>query len=163
MAKGKLRNITNRNQGNMAASEPNSPTTATPRYLNTVEKHDLDLKSLVILEEHKKEINKALKEIQGNMNKLEALTMEIQKSLKEIQENMSQQIEANKEEMQKSLKEMQEKLSQQVEVMKGKTQKYIKEIQENTNKQVKELSKTIQDRKTEVEATKKSKRETAWR
>ena len=28
MAKGKCRNITNRNQGNMAASEPNSPLTA---------------------------------------------------------------------------------------------------------------------------------------
>ena len=33
-------------------------------------------------------------------------------------------------------------------------------MQENTNKQVKELSKTIQDLKTEVETTKKSQRET---
>ena len=67
MAKGKLRNITNRNQGNMAASEPNSPTITSPGYLNTPEKQNLDLKSLVmmLLEEHKKDINISLKEIQG--------------------------------------------------------------------------------------------------
>ena len=48
MAKGKRRNATNRNLGNMAASEPKSPTTASPGYPNTPEKQDLDLKSLVI-------------------------------------------------------------------------------------------------------------------
>ena len=66
MAKGKCRNITNRNQGNMAASEYNSLTTASPGYSNTPEKQDLDLKSLVmmLLEEHKKDINKSLKELQ---------------------------------------------------------------------------------------------------
>ena len=63
----------------------------------------------MLLEEHKKDINKSLKEIQVNMNRLEGLTMETQKSLKEIQENMGQQIEANKEETQKLLKEMQER------------------------------------------------------
>ena len=41
-----------------------------------------------------------------------------------------------------------------------KNAKSIKEIQENTNKQVKELSKAIQDLKTEAETTKKSQRET---
>ena len=136
VAKGECRNFTNRNQGNMVASEPNSSTTASPRYRNTPEKQDLDLKSLIMimLEEHKENINKSLKEIQGNMNQLEALTMEKQKSLKEIQKNMGQQPEANIEEMQKSLKEIQEKLSQQAEVMKGETLKYIKGLQENTNK-----------------------------
>ena len=69
MAKGKCRNVTNRNQGNMAASEPNSPTIASPGYPNTPEKQDLDLKSLVmiLLEEHKKDINKSVKEIQEKM------------------------------------------------------------------------------------------------
>ena len=54
MAKGKGRNITNRSQGIMAASEPNSPILASPGYPNTPEKQDLDLKSLVmmLLEEH---------------------------------------------------------------------------------------------------------------
>ena len=100
MAKGKRRNATNRNLGNMAASEPNSPTSASPGYANTPEKQDLDLKSLfmMLLEEHKKDINESLKEIQGNMNKLETRIMETQKSLKEIQENKAQEIEANKKE-----------------------------------------------------------------
>ena len=74
MAKGKRRNITKRNQGNMAASEPNSPLTACPGYPITPEKQDLDLKSLVMMlvQEHKKDI---LKEIQEKMDqKLEALT-----------------------------------------------------------------------------------------
>ena len=49
MAKGKYRNITNRNQGNMAPSEPNSLTTASPGYPNTPEKQDLDLKSQLMM------------------------------------------------------------------------------------------------------------------
>ena len=70
----------------MAASEPSSPTTANPGYPNTPEKQDFHLKSLVMMlfEEHKKDINKSLKEIQGNMNKLEALTMETQNHLKKF-------------------------------------------------------------------------------
>ena len=50
----------------MAASEPNSPTIASPGYPNTPEKQELDLKALVrmLLEEHMKDINKSLKEIQ---------------------------------------------------------------------------------------------------
>ena len=57
----------------MAASEPNSPTSASPDYANTPEKQDLNLKSLfmMLLEEHKKDINESLKEIHGNMNKLD--------------------------------------------------------------------------------------------
>ena len=43
----------------------------------------------MLLEEHKKDMNKSLKEIQEKMDqKLEALTRETQKSFKEIQENM---------------------------------------------------------------------------
>ena len=51
----------------MAASEPNSPTSASPGYANTPEKQDLDLKSLVmmLLEEHKKDINESLKKYRG--------------------------------------------------------------------------------------------------
>ena len=59
---------------------------------------------MLLLEEHKKDINKSLQEIEGNMNKVEALTMETQKSLKVIQENKGQEIEANKEERQKEKK-----------------------------------------------------------
>ena len=49
MAKGKHRNITNRNQGTMAASEPISTTTASPGYPNTPEKQDSDLKSHLMM------------------------------------------------------------------------------------------------------------------
>ena len=99
MAKGKCRNVINRNQVNMAASEASSPLTACPGYHITPVKQDLDLKSLVMMlvQEHMKDI---LKEIQEKMDqKIEALTRETQKSLKEIQENAK----ANKEEMQKTL------------------------------------------------------------
>ena len=45
----------------------------------------------MLLEEHMKDINKSLKEIQEKMDqKLEALTRETQKSLKAIQEDMGQ-------------------------------------------------------------------------
>ena len=38
MTKGKHKNINNRNQGNMAPSEPHSPTTASLGYTNTNKK-----------------------------------------------------------------------------------------------------------------------------
>jgi hypothetical protein len=42
--RGKDKNISNRNQGYLASSEPSSPTTESPRYSNTPEKQDSDLK-----------------------------------------------------------------------------------------------------------------------
>ena len=67
MAKGKRGNVANRNQGNMAPSEPNSPTTASPGYPNTPGKQDLYLKSQAMMmmegfmEGFKKDINTPLK------------------------------------------------------------------------------------------------------
>ena len=83
MAKGKSKNITNRNQSNMAPSEPSSPTIASPGYPNTPEEQDLDLKS------------------HGMM--LIGFQEEHNNSLKEVQENMRQQIEVQKKETQKFL------------------------------------------------------------
>jgi hypothetical protein len=62
MMGGKHKNISNRNQGYLASSEPNSPTVASPRYPNTPEKQDSDIKSLLkmIKEDIKKDINNAL-------------------------------------------------------------------------------------------------------
>jgi hypothetical protein len=90
MVKVKYKNLTNRNQGYMASSEPSCPTTASPEYPNTLEKQDLDLKShpMMLIDEFKKDINNSLKEIQENTGKqVEALKEETQKSLKELQEN----------------------------------------------------------------------------
>jgi hypothetical protein len=46
---GKNKNISNRNQGYLASSEPNSPTTASPGYTITPEKQDIDLKSFLMM------------------------------------------------------------------------------------------------------------------
>ena len=74
MAGGKLKNRSNRNQGYLASSEPNSPTVASSGYTMTPEKQDMDLKSL--------------------------LMMMMEDLKKEIQENTGKQLEAFKEEMQ---------------------------------------------------------------
>ena len=90
MAGGKLKNRSNRNQGYLASSEPNSPTIASPGYTITPEKQDMDLKSLLMMmmEDFKKEINNSLKEIQENTGKqLEAFKGETQKCLRELKEN----------------------------------------------------------------------------
>ena len=81
MAGGKHKNRSNRNQGYLASSEPNSPTIASPGYTITPEKQDMDLKSLLMMmmEDFKKEINNSLKEIQENTGKqLEVLKEETQ-------------------------------------------------------------------------------------
>jgi hypothetical protein len=71
MAKGKHKNLTNRNQDHSASSEPRTPTTASPGYPNTLEKQDSDLKSylMMLVEDFKKVINNLLKEIQENTAK----------------------------------------------------------------------------------------------
>jgi chromosome segregation ATPase len=71
MAGGKHKNKSNKNQGYLASSEPNSPTIASLGYTNTPEKQDRDLMSLLIMmmEDYKKEINNSLKEIQENTSK----------------------------------------------------------------------------------------------
>jgi hypothetical protein len=79
MAGGKHKNISNRNQGYLASSEPNSPTIASTGYSNTLEKQDSDLKSLLMMmiEDIKKERKNSLKETQENTGKqLEALKEE---------------------------------------------------------------------------------------
>jgi chromosome segregation ATPase len=94
MVGGKCMNISNRNQGYLALSEPNSPTIASPGYTITLEKQDSDLKSLLMMmiEDFKKDINNSLKEIQENTGKqIEALKKETQKSLKELQKNTIKQ------------------------------------------------------------------------
>jgi hypothetical protein len=79
MVGGKCKNISNRNQGYLASSKPNSPTISSPGYTITLEKQDSDLKSLLmmVIEDFKKVINNPLKEIQENTGKqLEALKEE---------------------------------------------------------------------------------------
>jgi septal ring factor EnvC (AmiA/AmiB activator) len=88
MAGGKHKNRSNRNQGYLASSEPNSSTIASHGYTTTPEKQDMDLKSLLMfmMEDFKKEI-------QENTGKqLVVLKKETQKFLKELQENNTKQV-----------------------------------------------------------------------
>jgi hypothetical protein len=87
MAKGKPKNLTNRNQGHSPSLEPSTSTSASPRYPNTPEKQDSDLKSylMMLIEDFKKGINNSLKEIQENTAK----EVEV---YKELQENTSKQV-----------------------------------------------------------------------
>jgi hypothetical protein len=90
MTKDKCKNFTERNQDHSAASEPSTPTTASPGYHNTPKKQDSGLKSyhMMLVEDFKKGINNSLKEIQENTAKqVDVLKEEAQKSLKEVQEN----------------------------------------------------------------------------
>ena len=68
MARGKCKNISNRNQGYLASSEPSSFITASPRYLKILEKQDSDLKShlMVMIQDFKKVINNTQWEIQAH-------------------------------------------------------------------------------------------------
>jgi hypothetical protein len=83
MVRGKHKNISNRNQGYLELSEPNSTTITRPGYTITLEKQDWDLKSLIrMIDNFKNDINNSLKEILENIGKqLEALKEETQKSL----------------------------------------------------------------------------------
>jgi hypothetical protein len=68
MAKGKYKNLTNRNQDHGASSKPSMTNTVSPGYPNTPEKQDSDLKSylMMVVEDFKTGINNSLKEIQEN-------------------------------------------------------------------------------------------------
>jgi hypothetical protein len=71
MAKGKPKNLTNRNQDHSPSSEPSSPTSASPGYPNTRKKLYSDLKAylMMMVEDIKKDFNNSLKEIEENIAK----------------------------------------------------------------------------------------------
>ena len=86
MAKGKRKNLTNRNQDHSPSSEPSTATLPSPGHPNTPEKLDPDLKAylMMMVEDIKKDFNNKLKEIQENTAKqVEDIKEEAQKSLKE--------------------------------------------------------------------------------
>jgi hypothetical protein len=49
MAKGKLKNLTNRNQGHSPSSETSTPTLPSPGHPKTPENLDLDLKAYLMM------------------------------------------------------------------------------------------------------------------
>ena len=92
MAKGKRKNLTNRNQDHSPSSECSTPTPPSPGNPKTPEKQDLDLKAylMMMVEDIKKDFNNSLKEIQEDTAK--HVEDEAQKSLKELQENTTKQV-----------------------------------------------------------------------
>jgi hypothetical protein len=65
MAKGRCKNLTNRNQDHSPSSEPSTPTSSSPKCPNTPKKLDPDLKAYLIMmvEDIKKDFNNSFKEI----------------------------------------------------------------------------------------------------
>ena len=63
MAKGRHKNLTNRNQDHSPSSEPSTPTSPSPEHPNTPENLDPDLKAylMMMVEDIKKDFNSSLK------------------------------------------------------------------------------------------------------
>jgi hypothetical protein len=95
MAKGKYKNLTNRNQDHSASSEHSTSTPPSPGHPNTPKEIDPDLKAylMMMVEDNKKDLNNSHKEIQENTAKqVEDLKEEAKKGLKELQENTTKQV-----------------------------------------------------------------------
>jgi chromosome segregation ATPase len=89
MAKGKSKNLTNRNQDNSTSSEPSTPTSASAGHPNTPRNLDPDLKAylMMMVEDINKVFNNSLKEIQENTSKeLRVLIEKQENTSKEVME-----------------------------------------------------------------------------
>jgi hypothetical protein len=84
MSGSKHKNRSNRNQGYLASSEPNSPTITSPGYTITPEKQAMDLESLLMM--MMEDLKKEIKEDTGKQ--LEAFKEETQKCLRELHETI---------------------------------------------------------------------------
>ena len=71
MAKGKCKNLTNRNKDHSPSPEPSTPTSPSPGHPNTPENLDPYLKAylMMMVEDIKKDFKNSLKEIQENTAK----------------------------------------------------------------------------------------------
>jgi chromosome segregation ATPase len=103
MAKGRHKNLTNRNHEHSPSSEPSTPTSPSLGHPNTAKKLEPDLKPylMMMVEDIKKDFNNSLKEIQENTAK------ELQ-VLKEKQENTTKQVEVIKEKEENSSRQVME-------------------------------------------------------
>jgi hypothetical protein len=114
MAKGKRKNLTNKNQDHSPSSEPSTPTSASPGHPNTSEKLEPELKVylMMMVEDIKKDINNSLKELQENTSK----DLQV---LKEKQENTTKEVEVLKEKQENTCKEVMEMNKTIVDLKKG--------------------------------------------
>jgi chromosome segregation ATPase len=138
MVRGKGKNISNRNQGYLASSEPSS-TTASPGYPKTPKKQNSDLKShlIMMIADFKKNIYNSLIEIQNTGKQVEALKEETQKSLKELEKNTTKQV--------KKLNKTIQDLKMEIETIKKSQRETTLEI-ENLGKRLGVIDASITNR-----------------
>jgi len=137
MARSKLRNISNRNQFDLATSEPSSPTTASPGYPNTPIKQDSNLHShfMKMIKDFKKDTNNSFKETQENISKqVEAVKDETHKSLKETVQDLKMEIETSKKLQRETVLER-ENLGKRTVVTDATITNRIQEIEERKSQQ----------------------------
>jgi hypothetical protein len=115
MAKGKHKNLTNRNQEPWASSELSTPTLSSPGHTNTLKNLDPDLKAylMMMVEDIKKDFNNSIKIYRRTL-------LKSYKSLKKKQENTTKQVEV--------LKEKQENASKLVMEMNKRLQDLKREV-----------------------------------
>jgi chromosome segregation ATPase len=118
MAKGKLKNLTNRNQEHSPSSEPSTQTSASPGYPNTSEKQDSDLKSylMMLVEDFKKGFNNSLKEIQENTAKEIAVLKELQEKTTKLGVELNKTIQDLKKEVE-TIKKTQSETTLEIETL----------------------------------------------
>ena len=91
MAKGKHKNLINRNQDHSPSLEPSTPTSASPGFPQHTQKNKIQIQNHIswcwLVEDLKKGINNSLKEIQESTDK----QVEV---LKESQENTAKQVKS---------------------------------------------------------------------
>jgi hypothetical protein len=94
MVKGKLKNLTNRNQDHSPSSERSNPTPPSPGHPNIPEKIVPDIKAylMMVVVDIKKDFNNSRKKIENTAKQVEDLKEEAQKSLKELQGNMTKEV-----------------------------------------------------------------------
>jgi chromosome segregation ATPase len=149
MAGGKHKKRSNRNQGYLASSEPNSPTITSPGYIITSEKQGMDLKSLPMMM-----MENFMKEIQENTGKqLEAFKEETQKCLRELQENntkkemeLNKTIQNLKRELE-TIKKTQRETSLDIETLGKKS----RNINENISNRIQEMEERISGEEDSIE------------
>jgi hypothetical protein len=89
MVKGKLKNLTNRNQDHSPSSKSSTPNSASPGHPNIPKKLDKNLKAylMMMVEDIKKDFNNLLKEIQENTAKeLQILKVKQENTTKQVME-----------------------------------------------------------------------------
>jgi hypothetical protein len=140
MEKGKHKNLTNRNQGYVASSEPSSPITASPGYPNTPENLRFELKKshlMMMIGDFKKDINNSLKELQENTSKQ---AKELNKNI----QNLKMELETIKKSQRETILEI-ENLGKRSGVIDASTTNRIEERLSGAEDTIENIDTTVKE------------------